>query len=118
MLLTSRCMGLKQVILAGGKQSASMKARHGLTPPMRDAARRMFDRTPAVDQKTMQKLEDDLLLIAQVQLLLALHQRDIVHKMRLSACSGARSLPHQCNGRVPALWIPAMSIMPGMLSQC
>ena len=59
--------GPKQVILVGGKQSASVKARHGLTPPMRDAARRMFDRTPAVDQKTMQKLEDDLLLIAQVQ---------------------------------------------------
>ena len=55
-----------QVILVGGKQNASIKARHGLTPPMRDAAQRMFDQTPAVDQKIMQKLEDDLLTIAQV----------------------------------------------------
>lgn len=58
-----------QVILVGGKQNASIKARHGLTPPMRDAARRMFDQTPAVDQKIMQKLEDDLITIAQVLLL-------------------------------------------------
>ena len=61
-----------QVILVGGKQNASIKARHGLTPPMRDAARRMFDQTPAVDQKIMQKLEDDLITIAQV-LLLPMH---------------------------------------------
>ena len=58
-----------------------MKAQHGLTPPMRDAARRMFDRTPAVDQKTMQKLEDDLLLIAQVQRFVPLDQVDTVSKM-------------------------------------
>lgn len=50
----------------GGKQSASTKARNGLTSPMRDAARRMFDQNPVVDQKLMQKLEDDLLTIAQV----------------------------------------------------
>ena len=55
-----------QVILVGGKQNASIKARHGLTPPMRDAARRMLDQNPAVDQKLMQKLEEDLLTIAQV----------------------------------------------------
>ncbi len=55
-----------QVILVGGKQSASIKARNGLTPPMRDAARRMFDQSATVDQKLMQKLEDDLLAIAQV----------------------------------------------------
>ena len=48
---------------------------------MRDAARRMFDRTPAVDQKTMQKLEDDLLLIAQVQRFVPLDQVDTVSKM-------------------------------------
>lgn len=54
-----------QVILVGGKQGASTKARHGLTPPMRDAARRMFEYTPVVDQKVMQKLEDDLLTITQ-----------------------------------------------------
>ncbi|CAL5227697.1 g10705 [Coccomyxa viridis] len=54
-----------QVILVGGKQNASIKARNGLTPPMRDAARRMFDQNTAVDQKLMQKLEDDLLAIAQ-----------------------------------------------------
>ena len=58
-----------QVILVGGKQSASTKARHGLTPPMRDAARRMFDHTPVVDHKVMQKLEDDLLTITQVRCL-------------------------------------------------
>ena len=57
---------LLQVILVGGKQSASIKARSGLTPPMRDAARRMFDQNPVVDQKLMQKLEADLLTIAQV----------------------------------------------------
>ena len=73
--------GPKQVILVGGKQSASVKARNGLTPPMRDAARRMFDRTPAVDQKTMQKLEDDLLLIAQVQRFVPLDQVDTVSTM-------------------------------------
>jgi hypothetical protein len=60
------CKRPVQVILVGGKQSASIKARHGLTPPMRDAERRMFDHTPIVDQKVMQKLEDDLLTIAQV----------------------------------------------------
>ncbi len=54
------------MILVGGKQNASIKARNGLTPPMRDAARRMFDQNTAVDQKLMQKLEDDLLAIAQV----------------------------------------------------
>lgn len=58
-----------QVILVGGKQGASTKARHGLTPPMRDAARRMFEYTPVVDQKVMQKLEDDLLTITQVRCL-------------------------------------------------
>ena len=36
---------------------------------MRDAARRMFDHTPVVDQKVMQKLEDDLLTITQVRCL-------------------------------------------------
>ena len=66
---TDRCMTPVQVILVGGKQGASTKARHGMTPPMRDAARRMFDHTPVVDQKVMQKLEDDLLTITQVRCL-------------------------------------------------
>lgn len=79
------CNALMQVVLVGGKQSASIKARHGLTPPMRDAARRMFEHTPAVDQKTMQKLEDDLLIIAEV------------------CCSGHCSMQkqHKC-----LLWMP------------
>ena len=69
MCCTDHCTTSVQVILVGGKQSASTKARHGLTPPMRDAARRMFDHTPVVDQKVMQKLEDDLLTITQVRCL-------------------------------------------------
>ena len=96
-----------------------MKARHGLTPPMRDAARRMFDRTPAVDQKTMQKLEDDLLLIAQVQRFVAPGSsgycfQDVilcfVTMLRPlpddSSCQGDSTLPH------------ARSLMPSMLRQC
>ena len=49
----------------GGQQQGT-ECRDGVTPPMRDARRRMFANLPAVDSAVMRKLEEDLLTIAMV----------------------------------------------------
>lgn len=58
-----------QMILVGSKEyieQLSNKSRHGVTPPMRDARKRLFAKPPKVDAAAMKKLEEDLLLLASV----------------------------------------------------
>lgn len=50
----------------GQNQSQATKCRHGVTPPMRDARKRMFQKPHNVDSATMRQLEEDLLVLAQV----------------------------------------------------
>lgn len=60
---------LAQVLVVGGAgaQQQGNECRDGVTPPMRDARRRMFANLPAVDPAVMRKLEEDLLTIAMVR---------------------------------------------------
>ncbi len=51
----------------GQNQSQATKCRHGVTPPMRDARKRMFQKPHNVDSATMRQLEEDLLVLAQVR---------------------------------------------------
>ncbi|BDA46268.1 probable transcription initiation factor TFIID subunit 7 [Coccomyxa sp. Obi] len=51
----------------GQNQSQATKCRHGVTPPMRDARKRMFQKPHNVDSATMRQLEEDLLTLAQGQ---------------------------------------------------
>lgn len=57
-----------QVLLVGAteQQLQSTECRDGVTPPMRDARRRIFAPTPVLDPDRMRKLEEDLLTIAMV----------------------------------------------------
>jgi TATA-binding protein-associated factor Taf7 len=58
-----------QIVVVGSREyieQLSNKARHGITPPMRDVRKRLFAKVPKVDAAAMSKLDEDLLLIASV----------------------------------------------------
>ena len=74
-LLTQRARGEvvmpcmhAQVLLVGAheQQAQATACRDGVTPPMRDARRRVFAPAPDLDPQRMHKLEEDLLSIAMV----------------------------------------------------
>lgn len=51
----------------GQNQAQATKCRHGVTPPMRDARKCMFQKPHKVDSAIMRQLEEDLLVLAQGQ---------------------------------------------------
>ena len=53
----------------GQSQSQTFKCRHGVTPAMRDARKRVFQKPHNVDPATMRQLEEDLLALASVCML-------------------------------------------------
>ena len=65
--LTSRTAQVLVVSKEGQNQAQATKSRHGVTPPMRDARKRMFQKPHNVDSATMRQLEEDLLTLAQVR---------------------------------------------------